>query len=340
MGEFFHRDLEGGQYSFMNDALPKGHPALSLLLKVRHRLKLRSRLAGLGLTHIPGSDFFKGILDRVSGEAGQILISFQGCKAYVDPMDVGIVPYLLADGVYESDTTDLFKNFLKPGMVVLDVGANFGYYGLIAAQAVGSAGKVYALEPEPNNFRLLVNNIELNGFSNVIPLQIALSNRNGKTTLFLDKTNRGAHSVRHRNINMDGGVAEIETITLDDFVQSKMETKRVDLIIMDVQGAEGLVIDGAEQTLRRSDVKILMEFWPSGLRNIGTDPQDLIRKLQEYGFVITVIDRAARDANLLDLAEMLENLPNKESAVNLLLEKISSRLPADDGAGVKSGSAS
>lgn len=307
----------------MNDALPKGHPVLSLLLELRHRLKLRHRLESLGLTYIPGRKFLKGILDTVSGRAGQILISCQGCKFYVDPLDVGIVPHLLAEGVYEPCTTELFKSLLKPGMVVLDIGANFGYYGLIAARAVGSTGKVYALEPEPNNFRLLVNNIKLNGFSNIIPQQIALSNEKGKATLFLDKNNLGAHSIRHRNVMADGGRVAIETVRLDDFVQST-ETQRVDLIIMDVQGAEGLVIDGADQALKKNNIMILMEFWPYGMRNIGTDPRELIRKLYGYGFVITVIDQAGPSANRLELAKILENPPHKEAAVNLFLEKIPS----------------
>jgi FkbM family methyltransferase len=308
----------------MNDVLPKGHRALSLLLRIRHRLGLRGRLAALGLTYIPGRVFVKGILEKFSGRAGQILISCQGCKIYVDPLDVGIVPYLLADGVYEPRTTELFKSLLKPGMVVLDIGANFGYYGLIAAQFIGNNGRVYALEPEPNNFRLLVSNIELNDFSNIVPQHIALSNETGKTTLFLDKTNLGAHSMRHPNVIVDGGLVEIETTTLDNFVQTKMETDRVDLITMDVQGAEGLVIDGADQTLRKNDVKIFMEFWPSGLRNIGSDPRELIRKLYEYGFAITVIDEPSPSPNLLELVERLENGPDKQASVNLFLEKIPS----------------
>ncbi len=160
--------------------MPKSNLVLSAILRFRHRLSLRHRLENLGIKHMPGMEIVKELLDRSSGRAGQILISCQGCKFYVNPMDVGIVPHLLADGVYEPRTTEVFKCLLKPGMVVVDIGANFGYYALIAAQFVGSTGKIYACEPEPNNFRLLLNNIKINGFSNVAPLQIALSNRKGQ----------------------------------------------------------------------------------------------------------------------------------------------------------------
>ena len=244
---------------------------------------------------------------------------------YVDPTDVGIVSHLLADGVYEPGTTALFKGLLKTGMVVFDIGANFGYYGLIAAQGVGSTGKVYAFEPEPNNFRLISSNIKVNGFSNVIPLQVAVSNEKGRATLFLDKTNLGAHSFNHGNVKEAGGTAEVEVTTLDSLVQSGVVTKRVDLITMDVQGAEGLVFEGAEQTLRRSDVKILMEYWPNGLRNMGTDPRDLIRRIYDYGFSVTLIDEPGQPADLMKITEKLENEPINQESVNLLLQKTPSR---------------
>ncbi|MGC1187165.1 MAG: FkbM family methyltransferase [Candidatus Acidiferrales bacterium] len=306
----------------MADVSQKKRPLSSLLVQLRHRLKLRDHLASLGITYIPGSKFLKGVLDGFSARAGEILTSCQGFKVYVDPMDVGIAQHVISDGVYEPGTTELFKSLLKPGMVVLDVGANFGYYGLIASRIVGNSGAVYAFEPEPKNFRLLNKNITLNNFSNIIPLQVALSNEAGKATLFLDKTNLGMHSVRRGNIIADGGVVEVETTTLDNFVQTKMKNGRVDLITMDVQGAEELVIAGAEQTLRKNDVKIIMEFWPHGLRNIGTDPQELIHKLREYGFSITLIDEPDPHVDLCGLAELLEKRADPGASVNLLLEKM------------------
>ena len=116
-------------------------------------------------------------------------------------------------------------------------------------------------------------------------------------------------------------------MTLHNFVLRKMETQRVDLITIDVQGPEGLVIAGADQTLRKNDVKILMELWPYGLRSIGTDPRDLIRKLCGYGFVMTLIAKPGTSPDLLELVEILENRPDKAAAVNVLLEKVPSGEP-------------
>lgn len=122
-------------------------------------------------------------------------------------------------------------------------------------------------------------------------------------------------------------MAEVETATLDDLIRTKMESERDDLITMDVQGAERPGFDGANQTLRRNDVKILMEFWPSGLRSIGTDPRELIRKLYDYGFVITIMDEPGRAPDLMKISDNLENGTNKQAAVNLLLEKAVSGNP-------------
>lgn len=122
-------------------------------------------------------------------------------------------------------------------------------------------------------------------------------------------------------------MVEIKTTTLDNFLQKQAETRRVDLIIMDVQGAEGLVMEGGRDTLRTNDLKIIMELWPRGLKNLGFDPGDALRRLEDQGFEITVIDEAHAHADLFELVSNLENQPNMEAAVNILLEKISSPEP-------------
>ena len=77
-------------------------------------------------------------------------------------------PLDMAMGRYEPETTRLFKETVKPGMVVVDIGAHVGYYTLLAAKQVGPDGKVYAFEPEPGNHALLLKNIGMNGYDNVV----------------------------------------------------------------------------------------------------------------------------------------------------------------------------
>jgi len=115
-----------------------------------------------------------------------------GHKMYLDVKDA---LRLSINGVYEPFETELVRKEVKKGDVVLDIGANIGYYTLIFAKLVGQEGEVLAFEPDPNNFALLKKNIEINGYRNVSLLQKAVSNRSGKIRLYLSDSNPGAHTI-------------------------------------------------------------------------------------------------------------------------------------------------
>jgi len=80
----------------------------------------------------------------------------------LDLNDEGIGRELYFKGVHEKNSTRFYVNEIKPGMRILEIGANIGYYALIGAKAVGDAGRVYAFEPSPDNFNLLQKNVMLN----------------------------------------------------------------------------------------------------------------------------------------------------------------------------------
>lgn len=163
----------------------------------------------LGFRRIPGiktlsndiyrmRDIFLGLLYeklKPKGIDSIVLIdNVQGNKMYVNTEDKSIVPYLLLDHVWEKYKTELFKKIITQGMTVVDIGASIGYYTLIAAKLVGKTGVVYAFEPEPCNYELLIKNIELNGFTNIVPIKKAVSNRHGKAKLYFEKDWRGSPS--------------------------------------------------------------------------------------------------------------------------------------------------
>ena len=239
---------------------------------------------------------------------------------YVNTEDDGIAPEILAYGFYEEYETELFKKLIKPSMVVLDIGANIGYYSLIAAKLVGARGKVYAFEPDPLNYQLLLANIEANHFTNIIPIQRIVSNKSGKTKLFKDRGSWGCHTLCERNILTAGnGYLEIEAITLDEFFKDKRDSK-VDFIKMDVQGAEGLILERSFEILRHNDPIILMEFWPNGLRNLKADPLRVLQDLHHLNYSIKVIvhDVAQEIGGLEHIVAIAETT---KGYVNLLLEK-------------------
>lgn len=244
-----------------------------------------------------------------------ILVHAQDFDLYVHGADQIITPQILVDRLYEPEETSLIKKVLKPSMTFLDLGANWGYFSLLASKCVGSSGKVYAFEPDPLNYRYLVENIRLNRAANIAPIRKAVSNRNGVAEFYLDRDNAGAHTLSCRNIQtLYKGSLKVETTTLDDFVE--LDNIRPDFIKMDLQGAEGLVIEGGQRVLKQNpSLMIVMEFWPEGLMNCGTVPEKLLEILSRL-FVIRIVGDAQRERDLGDVLEMA-----RKRYVNLFLER-------------------
>jgi hypothetical protein len=135
--------------------------------------------------------------------------------------------------------------------------------------------------------------------------------------------NLGAHSLSERNLIDKGGFVDVKTTTLDHFLKSIPEG-HIDFIKMDTQGAEGLILEGADFVLRYPDLKMIIEFWPWGLKSLGTNPLQLLKKLEDYGFIIKVIDetnQSIRDMDFVELIKACENNNNGWGFYNLLLEK-------------------
>lgn len=286
--------------------------------------KMLQPLRGMGLWKIPGVLWlYKRLYQLLRPKKGIILVTCQGSKLYVDASDQGMVPSLMMHGVYEAPETVLFKSLIKPGMVIVDVGANVGYYTLLAARCFSdqrSDGVIYAFEPEPTNFGLLVKNIAINGYTTIMAHQEALADKPGTLRLFTDRVNTGNPSLTAENVPASGGSVEVAATTLDLF----LSRGRVDLIKVDIQGAEGLFFAGAYETLQRSPLKILMEFWPYGLRNLGTDPLELLNKLQGYGFTVQRITATSPFLERVDpvaVIAMCENNKQGRGFINLFLEK-------------------
>ena len=243
---------------------------------------------------------------------------------YVNTRDKAIVPALLNEGVWEKYETELIHSLIKPGDIVVDIGANIGYYTLIVAKLTGRSGKVYSFEPEPNNFQLLSKNINVNGYSNCTPIQKALSNKKGQMKLFLNSTNLGAHSFIDDTSNRRSGEVNVDTIPLDVYFGSQVKSNKIDFIKMDAEGAEGLVISGAKTLLKENDLKILMEFWPTGLRKLGTEPLQMLKELEGFGFKIKLLDEKncrMEEKSLEDIIEYCDITLKGEYEVNLFLEK-------------------
>jgi FkbM family methyltransferase len=219
----------------------------------------------------------------------------------------GIINSLIL-GVYEPLETEIVKREVKKGDTVLDLGANIGYYTLILARLVGEGGKVYAFEPDTTNFSWLEKNVEINGYKNVVLVPKAVSNKTGKARLYLSKDNRADHSIYDAH---DGRqYIEIEAVRLDDYF--KNYDGKIDFIKMDIQGAEGEALRGMSELLRNNNVKMLMEFSPSGLERSGMKPEECLKLVTGLGFRLYEIVGREKEMKPVNIPELLERFTKEE----------------------------
>ena len=262
-------------------------------------------------------------LYRTFGPKEITLLECQGSKMFVDPRDEGIAMFLLTSGVYDPHETELVRSLLAPGMVFVDIGANIGYYSLLAARCVGPEGTVYAFEPVPANVELLRRSAAANGYAHVQAFAKAVSDRQGAIRLFVDGSNFGNASIDEANVPDGVGAIEVPTVTLDDFFASRPD-EAPQFIKIDAQGAEGRILDGADRVLRGGAMKILLEFWPFGLKNAGADPPAVLERLRDYRFGCTVIDPSGRRRPAPGAKQVVaecEAVAQGTGFVNLLLER-------------------
>lgn len=245
----------------------------------------------------------------------------QGHKMLLDSKDtLGLSVW----GFYEPLETELVKKEVKKGDVVLDIGANIGYYTLIAAKLVGENGKVFAFEPDPTNFAILKKNVELNGYKNVVLVQKAVSNKTGKLKLYLSEDNLADHQIY--DSHEDRQSIEIEATRLDDYF--KNYNGKIDVIKMDIEGAEGGAIQGMYSLLQKNkNVKIITEFWPMGLKEFGVGPDEYLKSLIKHNFKLYHINEKEKKIEPIQSAKLLEKYtPEKGDHTNLLCVKENARI--------------
>ena len=181
--------------------------------------------------------------------------------------------------IHEPALTEfLLKRFATPAeRHFIDVGANIGYFSCLMSKLAGPSGTVLAVEPEPNNLKLLERNLKINRLTNVTVHACALGAREGTAKLGLYKpANRGRHSILDAD---PGRSVEVKVRTLDELARSSAGGIAVwSLVKIDVEGYEGFVLAGAKETLPRME-SLVMEFSPALLKRAGLDPEPLFDAL-------------------------------------------------------------
>lgn len=202
-------------------------------------------------------------------QAQEISVKVKNYHLQLNPSDYSISRRLYFGEPYEPATTDFLLRTLDEGDTFVDVGANIGYFSLLASSEVGDSGRVIAFEPDVQNFEILEKNVAGNGLNERISLhQKALSDSSGVLTMNHHPTNKGMHSIVNEYDNSDSTV-EIEAVKGDSILPDQ-----VDLIKIDVEGAEPYVIDGLSATINRCHPMIIFEYeqrlWDVNISNTLT----------------------------------------------------------------------
>lgn len=201
-----------------------------------------------------------------------------------------------------SEEAELLKRWMRPGMRVLDVGANIGLYSLLLSGLVGEEGRVYSFEPEPQLCATLRQNCAANGLRNVVAFECAAGSDRARATFQRSAFNSGNNSLG-RGASA-GATVEVEVFRIDDLVPEE----RIDFVKIDVQGYELHALLGMERLLAASpNAAVLFEFWPGGLQKADTSPDELLRFFADRDFAVYE-GRGGKLRPLVDAAGLIQRL--------------------------------
>lgn len=214
---------------------------------------------------------------------GPPVVRIEGSVMLLNPRDRTVSASLYLFQEWEPTETQLFRDQIEPGDVVVDLGANIGYYTLLAARLVGDEGHVYAFEPDPESFSILARNVELNGYENVTLVNEAAGAKKDTIRLYLNGDNRGDHRVYDPG---DGRRSiEVPVVPLDTYFADHKGD--IDFVKMDTQGAECAILEGMRGLLdAHPEMALVLEYTPSFIAGMGYDPKACLEDMVERGFRI------------------------------------------------------
>ncbi|MFN7926158.1 MAG: FkbM family methyltransferase [Bryobacteraceae bacterium] len=210
----------------------------------------------------------------------------KGVNLFLDPRDV-VSRSILATGFWERDTVIWIDQHLPAGGTFIDVGAHIGFHSLKAAQRVGTAGHVLSVEPNPATLRELRENVASSKVPQIAIEPVACSDRRATLDLFAsNRSNTGMASLSSRNAARDDEGTrsyKVEAVPLDELVERQGLT-RVDVIKIDVEGAETMVLRGAAKTIARFHPVVVMEMLDDQLRAMNSSVLELELMMTQAGY--------------------------------------------------------
>jgi FkbM family methyltransferase len=209
---------------------------------------------------------------------------------------------LFLNKTYEPHISAYIRRNLKPGDYFMDIGANVGYYTMIAAVLVGDRGRVVSFEPEKDNFSRIRHNTDINGFTRCILENMAISDKSGKAVLHINPLNEGGHSLNEFGFYNDSlerwpkeeierkfpameFEQEVACASIDDYMrENSLENPVPTVVKIDVEGFEMNVLKGMKILLMRFDA-------PDVVCEVQTGHGDAFDFMRAFGYKVYKLDR-------------------------------------------------
>ena len=238
------------------------------------------------------------------------LETIDGLTMYLNPTDRNVSYLIFTNKEHEPFETLILKYFLKENSIYVDIGANVGYYTLLAA-SIAKKGQVFSFEPYNLNFELLEKNIVANNLVNVQTFQYVVSNENTFIDVFLSGANKG--NIRLFKDDLEGYMEEhqsnklVKSVTLDTLLDGSINP---DIIKMDIQGGEMFALEGMKKIIQNTNELVLFtEFWPEAITLNNISPSDFLQSLHNLNFEIYDMDTTSNKLLKKSNAQLLEDYP-------------------------------
>jgi FkbM family methyltransferase len=233
----------------------------------------------------------------------RVLVDIKMFKIYASTSDTDIGQSIIKSKIWEPHVTDALKKVLGVGDVFLDLGANIGYFSLLAASIVQESGKVISFEPNIQNLHLLYLSILENHFNNikVYPLAASVSSQILKITSF------GSNGFLEKPSDdiVQSNFQFIQSVIVDELLHSE---EKVDVVKMDIEGYEPLALRGMDKLIKKHNPVIITEFSPWHIkRRSQIEPLEYLKQLAHYGYSLFIIEQSG----------CLKSVPNPDFLMNL-----------------------
>ncbi|MDX1415471.1 MAG: FkbM family methyltransferase [Candidatus Promineifilaceae bacterium] len=230
-----------------------------------------------------------------------VLVELAEFQQYVRLNDHFIGAAIARDKHYEVNVSQVLRELLRPGITFLDIGANIGYFSLLAAAHLENTGRVIAFEPVAENRELFALSVAVNDFQNIEIHPYAVSDHEAVVALEM-----GARNSNSRMIDPDLGsdvYQQVKTVVLDHYLT---DLNTLDIVKIDIEGAEPLALKGMGELIEQFRPLIITEFSPKLIvQTSQANPESYLAALVELGYTLAIIDGSARETGILTLDQIM-----------------------------------